>query len=60
LVIGIMLFARIFRISLLLLYAAGISLSQDPLAGLNGAPPFTVGDRWIYDTEIRDGVDTHM
>jgi hypothetical protein len=60
LVIGIMLFARTFRISLLFLCVAGMSLPQDPLAGLNGALPLTVGDRWIYDTEIRDGVATHI
>jgi len=60
LVIGIMLFARTLRISLLFLCAAGMSLPQDPLAALNGALPLTVGDRWIYDTEIRDGVDTHI
>jgi len=55
-----MLFARTLRISLLFLCAAGMSLPQDPLAALNSTLPLTVGDRWIYDTEIRDGVDTHI
>jgi hypothetical protein len=60
LVIGIMLFARTLRISLLFLCVAGMSLPQDPLAGLTGALPLAVGDRWIYDTEFRDGVETHI
>src|ERR1700674_325354 len=60
LVIGIMPSARTFCISLLLLCAAGTSLPQDPLAGLLGGLPLTVGDRWIYDTEFRELVDTHI
>src|ERR1700676_1353171 len=58
--IDIMLSAHTVRISLLFLCVAGMCLPQDPLAGLNGALPLTVGDRWIYDTEIRDGVAAHI
>ena len=55
-----MLFARTLRISLLFLCVAGMSLPQAPLAGLNGELTLTIGDRWIYDTEIRDGIATHI
>lgn len=55
-----MLSAHTLRISLLLLYTAGASVPQEPIADLNGAMPHAVGDRWIYDTEIRDEVDSRV
>jgi hypothetical protein len=44
------------QISLLILWTAGISRSQSPIASVDSGLPLAVGDRWIYDTEIRDGV----
>lgn len=55
-----MLSLRGIHISLLILWAAGMSRSQAPLASIDGALPFAVRDRWIYDTEVRDGVGPHL
>jgi hypothetical protein len=47
--------SQIVRASLLLLVFSLACHSQDSLAVVRGWLPSVVGDRWIYEEEIRDG-----
>lgn len=47
--------SRILRASLLLVSSVWTGQSQDSLAVVREWLPLTVGDRWIYEDEIREG-----
>jgi hypothetical protein len=49
----------LLRVPLLLVFCSIPVISQDPLAAVRTWLPSTIGDRWIYEAETRDGDRQH-
>lgn len=51
--------SHLVRVSLLLLLSAWACVSDDSLTAVRGWLPLAVGDRWVYEKEIRHGDRQH-